>query len=194
MLTGLRLLPFLAATSLAADFHPIVEAETGFLLGGAGGGKWTAAAKAQHFVKGGEKYRLYSVAERLGSVTGGKPESAGEPCIETQVVPLRPKPAAGVLAIAGEWNAPPRVPKSQATTQPGYIKAVREFLTSKGLCDPKVKITQILRIDLDGDGEDEVLLNGTNYVKRAAFPHPRQRAVTPSSFSAASSAEKSARS
>lgn len=153
----------LAATSFAADFHPIVEAETGYLVGSSGGGKWTKAEVAEHSVKGGEKYQLYSLTKRLGIATGGKPESAGEPCEQTRVVSLKPKREGGVLAIAGEWNALPRVSKSQDTTQREYVTAVREFLSAKGIRNPKVKITQILRIDLEGDGEDEVLISGSNY-------------------------------
>ncbi len=171
MLNGLRLLLLFAATSFAANFHPIVEAQTGYLLGGVGGGKWIKAETAQRLVKGGEKYLLYSLNERLGTTTGGKPESAEEPCPETLRVAMKPKPAnKGVLAIAGDWNALPRVPKSQDVAQPEYVKAVREFLTAKGIRSPKVKITQILRIDLEGDGEDEVLISGTNYFSSAGIP------------------------
>src|SRR5438876_9203699 len=47
-----------------------------------------------------------------------------------------------------------------------YLDAVRDFLKSHGIADPKVRITRILRIDLEGDGEDEVLINATNYFSR----------------------------
>src|SRR5438876_8021927 len=44
-----------------------------------------------------------------------------------------------------------------------YVDAVRDFLKSHGIADPKVRIKRILRIDLEGDGEDEVLIEATNY-------------------------------
>jgi len=47
------------------------------------------------------------------------------------------------------------------TTQPAYVEAVRDFLKSHGIADPKVRITCILRVDLEGGGE--VLINATNY-------------------------------
>jgi hypothetical protein len=37
------------------------------------------------------------------------------------------------------------------------------FFENKGIEQPKVKIENILRVDLDGDGEDEVLISATNY-------------------------------
>ena len=49
------------------------------------------------------------------------------------------------------------------TTQTAYIDAVRDFLKTKGITEPKVKIDSIFRVDLDGDGEDEVLISATNY-------------------------------
>ena len=33
-----------------------------------------------------------------------------------------------------------------------------------------MKITQILRLDLEGDGEDELLISGTNYFSHAGIP------------------------
>jgi len=39
-------------------------------------------------------------------------------------------------------------------------------LKTKGIEQPKVKIDNILRVDLDGDGEDEVLISATNYFSK----------------------------
>ncbi len=158
-LLGVFLLPPL----VAGELHPIVEVGSGFLVGAVADGKCIPHATAAKAIKGGEEYRVYSLTERLGQATGGKPESAGEPCPDVSVVKLSPLPKQGVLAIAGEWNALPRMPKVTSTTQPVYIEAVRAILEERGLIKPEVKITQILRVDLDGDGEEEVLISATNY-------------------------------
>jgi hypothetical protein len=39
-------------------------------------------------------------------------------------------------------------------------------LKTKGIEQPKVKIDNILRVDLDGDGEEEVLISATNYFSK----------------------------
>ena len=152
-----------AAAASAADIHPIVEAESGFLFGTHLEGKWLDAGKTAKLMKPGTEFRLYSLTAEAGSAKGGKPESSGEPCPDTVMVPLDPKPRKAAVGIAAPWNALPRVPRVTATTQPVYIKAARDFLTSRGLQDPQVKLTQVLRVDLDGDGEEEVLLSATNY-------------------------------
>ena len=51
-------------------------------------------------------------------------------------------------------------------TQKAYVDAVRDFLKTKGIEQPKVKIDSILRVDLDGDGEEEVLISATNYFSK----------------------------
>ena len=57
------------------------------------------------------------------------------------------------------------------TTQSVDVEAVRDFLKARGIADPKVRITRILRVDLDGDGEEEVLINATNYFSEAKSDH-----------------------
>ncbi len=84
-------------------------------------------------------------------------------CPDVYTIELSPKHEKGVIALAAPWNALPRVPKVLDPTQPVYTQAVREFLNGHGLKDSKVMITGILRVDLEGDGEDEVLISATNY-------------------------------
>jgi len=79
------------------------------------------------------------------------------------VVSLSPKPKKGAIAIAAPWNALPRKVQSLDKTQRVYVDAVRDFLRTKGIDQPKVKIDNIVRVDLDGDGEEEVLISATNY-------------------------------
>jgi hypothetical protein len=81
-------------------------------------------------------------------------------------VSLSPKPQEGTIALAAPWNALPRKPRVIDTTQQVYLDAVRDFLKSKGIEQPKVKIDNMIRVDLDGDGEDEVLISATNYFSK----------------------------
>ena len=71
-----------------------------------------------------------------------------------------------MIAIAAPWNALPRKPQVTDPTQKTYVDAVREFLRTKKIDQPKVKIDNIVRVDLDGDGEEEVLISATNYFSK----------------------------
>ena len=152
-----------ALNASAAEFAPIVWPETEYLIGGRAGGKWLDSQQAARAVKGGETFRLFSFNEEIGRAKGGKPRSAEEPCPHTQLVELLLKVEEATIAIAASWNPMPRKPRDAATTQPVYVSAVREFLGTKGLPSAEVKITRIVRVDLDGEGEDEVLISAINY-------------------------------
>lgn len=146
----------------AADPHPIIEIETGYFFGGSEDGKWIKADQAAKSLANKKTYQVYGLTKQVGQITATVPTSADEPCPDTLMVSSS-KPKDGVIGLDAPWNALPRKPMIADTTQPVYVEAVRDFLKSHGIADPKVRITRILRVDLEGDGEHEVLINATNY-------------------------------
>jgi len=154
-----------AGASPATDLHPIVEIESGFLFGAISGGKWIKADETAKLIGDETSYRVYGLTQALGDAKAGKPKPEGEPCDETLTVSLSPETEKGVIAIAAPWNALPRKPQVTDPTQKTYVDAVRDFLKTKGIEQPEVKIDNILRVDLDGDGEEEVLISATNYFR-----------------------------
>jgi hypothetical protein len=154
--------------SSAADLHPIVEVQSGYLFGAISDGKWIKADETAKLIGDETTYQVYGLTQALGEAKAGKPtRPEGLPCEETLAVSLSPKPENGVIAIAAPWNALPRKPKVIDTTQRAYVDAVRDFLKTKGIEQPKVKIDNILRVDLNGDGEEEVLISAANYFGKA---------------------------
>ena len=161
---SLVVLLLLSSTAIAADLHPIVEMGTGYLFGGSADGKWIKAEKAAKSMKGRTAFRVFGLTQEAGKATGNKPKPAkDEACADMLTVSLSSTPKESVIALSAPWNALPRKPQIADPTQQVYVDAVRAFLESRRISDPKVKITQILRMDLDGDGEEEVLINATNY-------------------------------
>ena len=150
----------------AAELHPIVEVQSGYLFGAISDGKWIKADETAKLIGDETTYRVYGLTQALGDAKGDKPKSEGEPCEETLAVSLSPKPEKGVIAIAASWNALPRKPQVTDPTQKTYVDAVREFLRTKEIDQPKVKIDNIVRVDLEGDGEEEVLISATNYFRK----------------------------
>ncbi|MEY2502138.1 MAG: hypothetical protein QOI07_2472 [Verrucomicrobiota bacterium] len=144
----------------------IVAVKTGYVIGAANDGRWLDSAKAAALIKPGASFRVYDLTHELGTATASKPQSVDEPCPDTQTVKLSPNRDRGAIALSASWNALPRKPRITEVTQSVYVEAVREFLGQHGLRQAAVKITQVLRIDLDGDGEEEVLISATNYLAR----------------------------
>ncbi|PZR73301.1 MAG: hypothetical protein DLM73_11075 [Chthoniobacterales bacterium] len=152
-----------SSSAMAAPAHAIVEVKTGYVITAKSNGKWLDSAHAAALLPAGTSFRVYGLVREMAPATASKPESVSEPCPDTYSVKLSSEPEEGAIALAASWNALPRKPRVTDTTQPAYVQAVREFLEGQGVKNPKVKITQILRIDLDGDGEEEVLISATNY-------------------------------
>ena len=152
-----------AGASPATDLHPIVDVESGFLFGAISDGKWIKAGRTAKLLTQKTTYRVYGLTQALGEAKGGKPKAVEDVCTDTLSVSLSPKPEEGVIALAAPWNALPRKPQVIDSTQKIYVDAVREFLETKEIKQPEVKIDNILRVDLDGDGEEEVLISAANY-------------------------------
>src|SRR5437016_8961044 len=156
--------PFLDAK---ADLHPIVEVKSGYLFGATSDGKWIKAEQAAKALTDESTYRIYGLTQSFGEAKGGKPKPSEEDvCSDVLTVSLSPKPDEGAIALAAPWNALPRKAQVTDPTQQVYVDAVRDFLKTKEIKEPKVKIENILRVDLDGDGEEEVLISATNYFQK----------------------------
>jgi hypothetical protein len=154
----------LISVAKAADLRPIVEAQSGYLFGAFADGKWIDGKEAAKSMTDETQYRVYGLTQALGEAQGGKPKNEEVPCEQTLSVALSRKPEKGVIAIAAPWNALPRKVQVLDPHQKVYADAVRDFLRTKGIAEPKVKVDNIIRVDLDGDGEEEVLISATNYL------------------------------
>lgn len=166
-ITALGILLICAAAASGADLHPIVEVESEYLFGATADGKWMKAEEAAKAMSDEITYRIYGLTQSLGEAKGGKPKPSEEDvCKDVLAVSLSPKPEKGVIALAASWNALPRKPQVTDPTQKVYVDAVRDFLKTKRIDQPKVNIESILRVDLDGDGEEEALISATNYFSK----------------------------
>ena len=122
-------------------------------------------------LKGGEVYHTYGVNSAIGTVRGGKPVSADEPCPSQMTVPVK-MPAGSIVGINGSWNAMPRLARVESVDQPVYRAAVKCLLVANGIRNPDVRIDQIFRCDLDNDGADEVLISAHRYTATGGSHNP----------------------
>jgi hypothetical protein len=165
----------LSGPAMAAPVNPIVafndffgdSKPTGYLLGASAGGQWLKPEAAAGLIPGGEQYRLYTLTGEVGNSVGSKPAKGEDACAETLYITLAPFPAGrgSLVAVGGPWNAMPRKLKISSPESQVYREAAAEILRSKGIDNPKVNLTQVLQVDLDGDGVEEVLVSATNYAE-----------------------------
>jgi ribosomal protein L18E len=146
---------------------PLVDMDGGCLLGGVINGQWVKPEEMSQRMSGGDKYRLYDLKGEYKTVTGGKPASQGAPCEDTLYVDLPREilesfPAGShYIGVAGRWNPLPRVPKIESNDSAVYRNLVADLLKRKGIRRPQVNIVKVVRVDLEGDGVDEVIINAT---------------------------------
>ena len=136
----------------------------GTLVGGVQHGKfasledlpgWESAAKAPWKVHApGQSPRK----AKFGSVATDDEHCPGGGSIELNFASF-PNPANVIVALQGTWNPFPRLPKSLGTENKTYQKVARDALATLGLSGVPVVLKSIDRIDLDGDGTEEVVLH-----------------------------------
>jgi hypothetical protein len=152
----------------AQKIVPVVDAGGGgCVMGGVRDGKWMQSGEMGPLLQGGESYSIYDLTRKVGVKTGDKPTQPGDSCSDTYFVKnmYSSDAPANLIAIGADWNALPRVPKVESNDAPVYRSAVADLLKRNGITRPQVNIVKVLRVDLDGDGTEEVLINATR-VKR----------------------------
>lgn len=159
-------------------FYPVVAVPdysgdewTGYLLGGWSPQGWIKDKAGAARLQGGETYRFYNLGGELGRGTGNRPFKLEEdgPCAETLAVSFTdtPKIKGNLVAVNGPGQPLPRRPSLLGTDQRAY-KDAAAILKQKGIARPVVRLTQVIRVDLEGDGSEEVLVSATHYAKALA--------------------------
>ncbi len=135
------------------------------LLGGFQDGKYVDAKTASTFPNFGSftPFSLEGPNEGETRITKLNNEM-GDVCEDFYGVETEESVTSGVFISSDvSWNPMPRIPVSLSPNNTVYVKIVRDFLRTKGIANPFVKIQQIYKVDLEGDGTDEVIIRATNY-------------------------------
>jgi hypothetical protein len=143
------------------------DTQTACLLGSADNGTWRDAAATAPLLGGGETYQLYGPTSPITSTTGEAPTySEAGPCTGTYWVFFPESPGdQPFVALSAEAEPLPREAQAQDTTEDVYQEAITEILRQQGITEPEVIMTQIFRVDLEGDSTEEVLLSATRYAE-----------------------------
>ena len=157
------------ATEVAAvDFSPVVYAERYdantflFLLGGVTKGGWLTAAESAARFPGAATYSLHTMTEGYKYfVQGMAPDFS--PAYQSYSirtdVSLEER---GMVGVLDGWN----ITKREVTELSGdgefYQQAVIDWLKTQGVDEPQPGVLQIFRVDLEGDGTDEVFISATH--------------------------------
>jgi hypothetical protein len=164
----------------------------GFLLGAFIDGQWVSNEDLQeneryhqHHIWGGEEGRVYRfagletdsavvTADAMDHHEDDPDDKNRGPEFHTMSVQTGPDQSRGRgdarLTIIGDFDAMPRKAEVLPPDNPIYREIVAAWLAERGLSGAQPKITQLIRVDLDGNGKDEVLIATQNII------HPKDGA------------------
>jgi hypothetical protein len=182
LMLSLSYLPVRMSAQMSREAVPLVDMDGGCLLGGVVNGQWVKPEEFGKRMSGGDKYRLYDLQGEHRSVTGGRPASQGAPCEDTLYVDIPREiretfpEGSHYIGVAGKWNPLPRVPKVESNQSPVYRNMVADVIKRKGIRNPQVNLVKVVRVDLEGDGVDEVIISASRvnrYDTGSITPHPK---------------------
>lgn len=157
------LLTIVFAAIADAQVVPIIEVQTRGLLGGVENGKYLDAKTTFAKLSGEGNYSLFGIKGKTGMMTATV-EAPDEPCDEFYFAKSELEGQKGIGIGAGmKWNPVPRTPRALNLKDKTYLGIVSTILRSKGLTKSRAVIEQAVKVDLDGDGTDEVVLTASNY-------------------------------
>lgn len=124
----------------------------------------------------GLSYTVWNLSGKQSrAANGSAKESYGPPCEDTFGVKVSPPPSRKnwVIASTAPWNLRPRPVVILANNNSIYRTVVSDYLKAKGIKTPEVKITSVVRTDLDGDKQDEIIIAATRVTMNGNLPAAR---------------------
>ncbi|MEM7333452.1 MAG: hypothetical protein AAF490_15290 [Chloroflexota bacterium] len=144
---------------------PIIDAEFGMILGGAHNGRWLDPITVMNSINDVERpYRIHGYEGEREIAIGSLPYLAVGPCHNQPFVNMTSDAdnVRDAVATMATWDLQPRQPEAIPVDTAVYQEEIRALLEASALTDPVVNIVSIDRIDLEGDGVDEVLIHASN--------------------------------
>jgi hypothetical protein len=149
-----------------SDAVPIADTGVGGLMGGVQNHRWLSPEQMGPLLGQRSEFVLIGPdgIEEGGVTWGVKEPPSQDICQDLVGVEFELESHEGVAVGTGaKWSLVPRPVRPVDVTSPVYKKVVADLLRTKGLPHALVKILRIYRVDLDGDGSEEVLIEATNF-------------------------------
>lgn len=171
-LTALPMIPPPSATPSApmeppGDFSPVLYGgklyDTPFflLLGGVNTNLWLSPEMSVARYGGEATYSLHSMTQEYKYFLWGKSPEFSPTCPGYFVGTDAALDESGFVAVFDGWSITKRPVTELAPDGDYYQNVVLDWLASEGVGAPKVGSLQTFRVDIEGDGVDEIFISAT---------------------------------
>lgn len=145
---------------------PSVAAHAYGMLGGWTGSAWSSYGQPETFSAPTNVGDSYTIVRMNGENTQTQVTEIGLVCDPLEAIGIITDPEIPAewggdspIAVKADWSLQPHAAPTAGNPDPLYFEAVREFFATRGVNVGEIDITQFFRLDLEGDGVDEVVLS-----------------------------------
>ncbi len=147
------------------------------LVGGSQNGSWVSAADMVDVIAADTKYQLYTAFEIENHVTGQELTFA-RLCDQHFITIDPPFTSQSAVGVSGEWSVLPRTPQELSKDTEIYLQAVAAWQVEQAPSQPIAAINKIWKVDVEGNGTDEVFINATRFAEHTGHNvEPRDYSV-----------------
>ena len=155
------------------EFSPVLYRRSLFrffefqVIGGIQNERWLAAGEVAEYIQPGQAFDVYApdgFAGEASLVDYGffiQPSRCGAYYVGSDLDLDVP----GLVGVARGWNVTTRPSQDLPVDTLVYQGAVGDWLVSQGVTQPEVRITRVVRVDIEGDGVDEVFINASRFLE-----------------------------
>ena len=134
------------------------------LVGGSQNGNWISAADMVGVLAGGTNYQLYNPFDFQDWVIGQELNFA-RTCNQHFITIDPPFTSKSAVGVSSDWDVQPRTPVELSTDLKVYLEAITGWQIEQAPSMPIPAINKIWKVDLEGNGTDEVFINGTRFAE-----------------------------
>ena len=147
------------------------------VVGGSQDGNWISAQDVAGVLSVDTEYQIESAFDSMGWIPGQ--EIVHEHICDQYYIDLDPfYTGASAVGVSGDWSIRLREPLEISTDSEVYSQALASWLVEQAPSQPIVALNRIWRVDLEGNGTEEVIINATRFAESSGHDvEPRDYSV-----------------
>jgi hypothetical protein len=138
------------------------ESEFFFLLGGASPDGWISPEESVSRFSGEVTYSLSSMTQEAKYFLWGQSPQSSPTCKAYTVRTDAGLNEAGFVGVVDGWAITKRPVDELSPESDVYRQSLINWLTEQGVSNPQLDVIHIYRVDLEGDGSDEIFIGATH--------------------------------